>query len=172
MINIEDKVKAIVIPSGNPQWNRKRMETAIEVNEKMGLNVPYIISGIGPDMNDVLFGDSNGKVHDFHQDLYDYMMQNTEGVIGMDILSTSSVGNILNTFPPSVSGRYMIVSYPLHLKRFKRIVEKAKKEDKPIFLSIGYSTCHWCHVMEHESFEDDEVSQLMNETFVSIKVDR
>ena len=49
---------------------------------------------------------------------------------------------------------------------------KAKKEDKPIFLSIGYSTCHWCHVMEHESFEDDEVAKLMNETFVSIKVDR
>ncbi|HEY9247082.1 MAG TPA: DUF255 domain-containing protein, partial [Candidatus Methanoperedens sp.] len=50
--------------------------------------------------------------------------------------------------------------------------EKAKKEDRPIFLSIGYSTCHWCHVMEKESFEDDEVAGLMNETFVSIKVDR
>lgn len=50
--------------------------------------------------------------------------------------------------------------------------EKAKTEDKPIFLSIGYSTCHWCHVMEKESFEDDEVARLMNETFVSIKVDR
>jgi uncharacterized protein YyaL (SSP411 family) len=50
--------------------------------------------------------------------------------------------------------------------------EKAKKEDKPIFLSIGYSTCHWCHVMEHESFEDPEVAKLMNEVFVSIKVDR
>jgi len=50
--------------------------------------------------------------------------------------------------------------------------EKARKEDKPIFLSIGYSTCHWCHVMEVESFEDPEVARLMNETFVSIKVDR
>jgi hypothetical protein len=50
--------------------------------------------------------------------------------------------------------------------------EKAKEENKPIFLSIGYSTCHWCHVMEHESFEDVEVAKLMNETFVSIKVDR
>lgn len=50
--------------------------------------------------------------------------------------------------------------------------EKAKKEDKPIFLSIGYSTCHWCHVMEKESFEDDEVASLMNDVFVSIKVDR
>lgn len=50
--------------------------------------------------------------------------------------------------------------------------EKAAKEDKPIFLSIGYSTCHWCHVMAHESFEDKEVAKLMNEVFVSIKVDR
>ncbi len=50
--------------------------------------------------------------------------------------------------------------------------EKARKENKPIFLSIGYSTCHWCHVMEKESFEDAQVGQLMNETFVSIKVDR
>ncbi len=50
--------------------------------------------------------------------------------------------------------------------------EKAHQENKPIFLSIGYSTCHWCHVMEDESFEDPEVARLMNETFVSIKVDR
>ncbi len=50
--------------------------------------------------------------------------------------------------------------------------EKAKKEDKPIFLSIGYSTCHWCHVMAHESFEDSEVAALLNEYFVCIKVDR
>ncbi|OGI20168.1 MAG: thioredoxin [Candidatus Melainabacteria bacterium RIFCSPHIGHO2_02_FULL_34_12] len=50
--------------------------------------------------------------------------------------------------------------------------EKAKKENKPIFLSIGYSTCHWCHVMEKESFEDDEVAELMNKYFISIKVDR
>jgi uncharacterized protein YyaL (SSP411 family) len=50
--------------------------------------------------------------------------------------------------------------------------EKAEKEDKPVFLSIGYSTCHWCHVMEKESFEDLEVAQLLNEKFVPIKVDR
>ena len=50
--------------------------------------------------------------------------------------------------------------------------EKARIENKPIFLSIGYSTCHWCHVMEKESFEDSEVARLMNEEFVSIKVDR
>jgi uncharacterized protein YyaL (SSP411 family) len=50
--------------------------------------------------------------------------------------------------------------------------EKAKREDKPIFLSIGYSTCHWCHVMERESFEDPEVAEVLNRDFVSIKVDR
>ncbi|MFC1991805.1 thioredoxin domain-containing protein [Chloroflexota bacterium] len=49
---------------------------------------------------------------------------------------------------------------------------RARKENKPIFLSIGYSTCHWCHVMAHESFENAEVAGLMNETFVSVKVDR
>ncbi|HPZ10070.1 MAG TPA: thioredoxin domain-containing protein [Candidatus Eremiobacteraeota bacterium] len=49
---------------------------------------------------------------------------------------------------------------------------KAREEDKPIFLSIGYSTCHWCHVMEKESFEDFEVAELMNKIFVCIKVDR
>ncbi len=50
--------------------------------------------------------------------------------------------------------------------------EIAKSQDKPIFLSIGYATCHWCHVMEHESFEDPEVAELMNSSFVNIKVDR
>ena len=50
--------------------------------------------------------------------------------------------------------------------------EKARREHKPIFLSIGYSTCHWCHVMERESFENEAIAQLLNEHFVSIKVDR
>jgi uncharacterized protein YyaL (SSP411 family) len=50
--------------------------------------------------------------------------------------------------------------------------EKAKSENKPVFLSIGYSTCHWCHVMAHESFEDEEVADLLNESFVCIKVDK
>jgi uncharacterized protein YyaL (SSP411 family) len=50
--------------------------------------------------------------------------------------------------------------------------EVAQREDKPIFLSIGYASCHWCHVMAHEVFEDEEVGQLLNEGFVSIKVDR
>jgi len=49
---------------------------------------------------------------------------------------------------------------------------KAVAEDKPIFLSIGYSTCHWCHVMAHESFEDQEIADYLNKHFISIKVDR
>jgi len=51
-------------------------------------------------------------------------------------------------------------------------LEKARSENKPILLSIGYSACHWCHVMEHESFEDEAIAALMNENFVNIKVDR
>jgi uncharacterized protein YyaL (SSP411 family) len=51
-------------------------------------------------------------------------------------------------------------------------LEKARKEDKPIFLSIGYAACHWCHVMAHESFEDPQTALIMNQHFVSIKVDR
>ncbi|QFK71402.1 thioredoxin domain-containing protein [Pradoshia sp. D12] len=54
----------------------------------------------------------------------------------------------------------------------KEAFEKAKQENKPVFVSIGYSTCHWCHVMERESFEDEEVASVINERFVSIKVDR
>ncbi len=50
--------------------------------------------------------------------------------------------------------------------------ERAAKEDKPIFLSIGYAACHWCHVMEHESFENDAVAKVLNDNFISIKVDR
>ena len=58
--------------------------------------------------------------------------------------------------------------YPWGEKAFK----KAQKENKPIFLSIGYSSCHWCHVMEHESFEDEKTAKVLNENFISIKVDR
>lgn len=49
---------------------------------------------------------------------------------------------------------------------------RARTEDKPILLSIGYSACHWCHVMAHESFENEETALLMNDNFVNIKVDR
>ena len=51
-------------------------------------------------------------------------------------------------------------------------LERARREDRPILLSIGYSACHWCHVMEHESFENPSIAQVMNSNFVNIKVDR
>ncbi len=54
----------------------------------------------------------------------------------------------------------------------REALEKAKRENKPIFLSVGYSTCHWCHVMARESFDDDEIGAFMNENYVAIKVDR
>jgi len=58
--------------------------------------------------------------------------------------------------------------YPWGEEAFSR----AEREDRPVFLSVGYSTCHWCHVMAHESFEDVAVAALLNEAFVCIKVDR
>ncbi len=62
---------------------------------------------------------------------------------------------------------------PVHwLPWGKKAFEKAKKEHKPIFLSIGYSTCHWCHVMERESFENEEIAKLINQYYVPIKVDK
>lgn len=62
---------------------------------------------------------------------------------------------------------------PIHWKAWSsKTLQQAKDEDKLIVLSVGYSACHWCHVMEHESFEDEEVAKLMNTHFISIKVDR
>ena len=62
---------------------------------------------------------------------------------------------------------------PVHWQPWsEKAIRLAKELNRPIFLSIGYSTCHWCHVMERESFEDLEVASLLNEYFVSIKVDR
>ena len=54
----------------------------------------------------------------------------------------------------------------------EQTLKKAQEEGKLLIISIGYSACHWCHVMEHESFEDQEVARLMNERFINIKVDR
>ncbi len=62
---------------------------------------------------------------------------------------------------------------PVHWYPWGReALDRARNEDKPIFLSIGYSACHWCHVMEEESFENDEIARILNENYISIKVDR
>lgn len=83
--------------------------------------------------------------------------------------------NVLSNYLINQSSPYLLQHsenpvewYPWCKEAFAR----AKKEDKPIFLSIGYSTCHWCHVMAHESFEDQEIADILNKNFVSIKVDK
>lgn len=83
--------------------------------------------------------------------------------------STTTNRLINSTSPYLLQHAYNPVDwYPWEKEAF----EKARKEDKPIILSIGYSSCHWCHVMEHESFENNAVAELMNNHFVSIKLDR
>ncbi|MCG6950571.1 MAG: thioredoxin domain-containing protein [Acidobacteria bacterium] len=87
-----------------------------------------------------------------------------------------------STEPPTKNNRLAASKSPYLLQHAENPVDwypwgpeafaRAKQEDKPIFLSIGYATCHWCHVMEHESFEHPLVAALMNETFINIKVDR
>lgn len=90
--------------------------------------------------------------------------------IGCDDLNKKHTNRLINEKSPYLlqHAHNPVDWYPWGKEAF----EKAKKEDKPIFLSIGYSTCHWCHVMERESFEDEQVAELLNEYFVSIKVDR
>ncbi|MBN1447977.1 MAG: thioredoxin domain-containing protein [Bacteroidetes bacterium] len=91
----------------------------------------------------------------------------------------------LETLPPDGGAefnRLVFTSSPYLLQHARNPVDwhpwgeeafaKARAEDKPVFLSIGYSTCHWCHVMEHESFENEDVAAFLNEHYVSIKVDR
>src|SRR3546814_5224620 len=63
--------------------------------------------------------------------------------------------------------------HPVHWRPWgEAALAEARASNKPILLSIGYAACHWCHVMAHESFEDDEVAKVMNRLFVPIKVDR
>jgi hypothetical protein len=128
---LESEVKAIVIPSGNAKEDLRRAKRAINYNERSGLNVPYIISGVGPDINLALgYVNPKERALDFHPELYRYVLENTDGIVGLDILSVDSIGNILNTFPRETSGTYLLVSSPLHLKRFKKIIRTAKEKGK------------------------------------------
>lgn len=97
-------------------------------------------------------------------------MPSTTGTTGLDQMTTQEPNRLINEKSPYLlQHAYNPVDwYPWGEEAF----EAAEKQDKPVFLSIGYSTCHWCHVMEHESFEDPEVAKLMNESFINIKVDR
>ncbi len=97
--------------------------------------------------------------------------ENTSGAMGTGPdLQTTEYNRLVNESSPYLlqHATNPIDWYPWGAEAF----EKAKKENKLIFLSIGYSTCHWCHVMAHESFEDKAVAALLNQNFVSIKVDR
>lgn len=131
MKGIECRVEAIVIPSGGSVGeDLQRAERAIQYNRENSLNTPYIISGVGPDINIALGPEMPDRKLDFHRELYEYMMDNTDGIIGVDIRSVDSIGNILNTFPEGTSGTYLMVSYPLHLMRLKLIAKMAQKRGK------------------------------------------
>ena len=132
MGTIDNKIKALVIPSGSVKDDLERAKAAIQYSKENNLNVPYIISGLGPDTNIALGYDENktNKKLDFHKELYHYMMKNKKGIIGIDIKSVNSVKNILYSFPKGTNGKYAIFSYPLHLKRFEKIISKAKEKDK------------------------------------------
>ncbi|CAM4710434.1 unnamed protein product [Leuciscus chuanchicus] len=93
------------------------------------------------------------------------------GSDGLDRLNTPKYTNRLSKEKSSYLLQHAhnpVDWYPWGQEAF----DKAKREDKPIFLSVGYSTCHWCHVMERESFEDEEIGKVLSENFVCIKVDR
>ena len=130
--SIDGKIKAIVIPTaGSVEEDLERARRAIQYSKENGLNVPYIISGIGPDTNVALGYQKSDKTElDFHEELHEYIMNNTNGFVGMDILSVNSIQNVLNTFPEGTSGTYAIVSYPSHLKRFEKIMKKARERGK------------------------------------------
>ncbi|XP_054624929.1 spermatogenesis-associated protein 20 isoform X1 [Dunckerocampus dactyliophorus] len=97
-------------------------------------------------------------------------------------MSMASGGEGLPSTPPRHTNRLSKERSPYLLQHAHNPVDwypwgpdafnKARNEDKPIFLSVGYSTCHWCHVMERESFEDEEIGKILNDNFVCIKVDR
>ena len=95
----------------------------------------------------------------------------TESISGKELSGAARVPNRLaaEESPYLLQHAYNPVHwYPWGEEAFNA----ARKADKPIFLSVGYSTCHWCHVMAHESFEDPDVAELLNESFICIKVDR
>jgi hypothetical protein len=127
-----DNIKAIIIPTCDDFENIERANTAIEFSKKHNLPKRCIVAGFGPDTNIVLGYDKNpGKEKlDFHEGLYNYLMNETDWMIGTDIRSVNSIENILEVFPKGTEGKYALVSYPLHLMRFKNIIKDAKKAGK------------------------------------------
>ena len=91
---------------------------------------------------------------------------------GRRLMSTSA--SLVNQLSKETSPYLLQHAHnPVHWQAWKpSSFELARQLDRPIFLSIGYASCHWCRVMEHESFEDDSIADILNQNFVSIKVDR
>lgn len=103
----------------------------------------------------------------------------------MDGSETAGDGVAMPLSPDMIRqrGNHLVAEQSLYLQQHafnpidwypwgEEALDRARLEDKPVFLSVGYSSCHWCHVMEHEVFEDNDVAAYMNEHFVCIKVDR
>jgi hypothetical protein len=128
MRNLED-IKAIIIPTCDYFENIARAKTAIEFSKKNNLPKKCVISGLGPDTSIALGCEENLNNHklNFHKDMYDYLMNKTDWMIGVDINSLNSIENILEAFPEGIKGKYALVSFPLHLIRFKKIIKDAKK---------------------------------------------
>lgn len=135
---LEEKIKrskAVIIPTCDYSWdfhNIERIKKAIEVVGRYNLPKKCVIAGLGLDTNIALGYDKNHCKEnlDFHKVPYDYLMQYTDWMIGLDCFSMNSIENILNVFPEGIKGIYPIVSYPSHLRRFKKIIKDAKKAGK------------------------------------------
>jgi hypothetical protein len=129
--NLSD-IKAIIIPTCNDFENIKRANAAIKFVKENNLPKRCIIAGLGPDTNIANgFGNySKKKEFNFHKELYNYLINNTDWMIGAEINSLNSIENILYSFPENTEGKYALVSFPLHLKRFKKIINDAKTSGK------------------------------------------
>lgn len=129
--NFED-IESTIVPSCDGIESIERAKTAIDFVNKYNLPKKGVISGLGPDTTIALGYDKNpGKEKlVFHKGLYDYMMNKTDWMIGIDHRSLNSIENILEVFPKGMTGIHALVSYPLQLKRFQKIIEDAKNSDK------------------------------------------
>jgi hypothetical protein len=132
MKKLEENVKAVIIPTCDDFENIERAKTAIKYSKENNLPKRCVIAGLGPDANIALGYNKNPDNHklDFHKSMYNYLMNETDWMVGTDIHSLNSIENILEVFPQGMEGKYALVSYPLHLMRFKKIVEDAKKAGK------------------------------------------
>jgi len=124
----EFMLEPIIIPTGgSKKEDLERAKKAIQYHGENGSDASYIISGLGPDTNTALNSENPGKDLDFHRELYDYMINNTEGIFCIDTHSMNSVENILNVLSYGIKGKHVIISYPKHLERFEFIIDKLKE---------------------------------------------